>query len=109
MTDLDRETSAAVEALAHRIRNRDAAILDGSDCEEIGDAEVFAREFLTALRGRGWRPTAAKSGTPPLHAAPVPDKRSRTEELAAARAAIAAKADQAKTDHQDGDETGTAA
>lgn len=108
MTDLDRETSAAVEALAHRIRNRDAAILGGSDCEEIGDSEVFAREFLTALRGRGWRPTEARvlpswkpgqpgSGKPPA---------GLLEEL---RADLAAKADHAKTDRQDGDETGTAA
>jgi hypothetical protein len=49
----DRETTAAVEALTHRIRARDTL-------EEISDAEVFALEFITALRARGWRPTEAK-------------------------------------------------
>jgi hypothetical protein len=77
----DAETSAAIEALAHRVKTRDAE-------PERPDAEVFALEFITALRGRGWRPTAAKAGAPPLHAPPVPDKRTRDEELAAARAAL---------------------
>jgi hypothetical protein len=82
--------TAAVEALAHRIRQRDNAIHTRES--DIGDAEVFALEFITALRGHGWRPTAAKTAPPPLHTAPVPDKRSRDEELAAVRAEMAAKA-----------------
>lgn len=98
MTDLDRETNAAVEALTHRLRNRDPET----------DDEVFAREYLTALRGRGWRPTEARvlpswrpgqpgSGKPPA---------GLLEEL---RADLAAKADQAKAERQSDDETGTAA
>ena len=86
----DAEITAAVEALAHRIRQRDNAI---HACEnDIGDAEVFAQEFITALRGHGWRPTGAKAGAQPMHAPPVPDRRSRDEELAAARAGLAARA-----------------
>jgi hypothetical protein len=49
----DHETSQAIEALASRIRTRDAD-------PDRTDADVFALEFLTALRGQGWRPTAAK-------------------------------------------------
>ncbi len=50
MTDLDRETTAAVQALADRLRDRDPEV----------DDELFAREFILALRGRGWRPTEAR-------------------------------------------------
>jgi hypothetical protein len=46
----DRETAAAIEALTHRLRNREPGT----------DAEVFALEFITALRARGWRPTEAR-------------------------------------------------
>ena len=93
MTDLDRETNAAVEALAHRLRERDAAIRDGA---EHADAEVFAAEFMLALRTKGgWRPTAAKSAAvAPKHAPPDggnPDEllalaRARCEEVTAAQA-----------------------
>lgn len=55
MTDPD--TAAAVEALTHRLKVRDKALRDG---EDYADAEVFASEFLTALRGHGWRITEAK-------------------------------------------------
>jgi len=65
MTDVD--TTAAIEALAHRVRNRDAAMNDG---EDYADADVFALEFVTALRGQGWRPTAAKVYAAPKPAAP---------------------------------------
>jgi len=51
MTDPD--TAQAIEALAHRIRQRDTG-------GERADAEVFALEFMTALRARGWRATEAK-------------------------------------------------
>jgi hypothetical protein len=47
----DHETAAAVEALTHRLRNRDPGT----------DDEVFALEFITALRARGWRPTEARA------------------------------------------------
>jgi hypothetical protein len=46
----DRETTAAIDALTRRLRNRDPGT----------DDEVFALEFITALRARGWRPTEAK-------------------------------------------------
>lgn len=97
MTEQDRETHAAIEALAHRIRVRDAALAAGEDC---GDAEPFAAEFLAALRGRGWRLTPAKTTPPPLHAPPVADKRSRDEEVAAVRAQMAEMA--AARERQDG-------
>ena len=61
----DAETSAAIDALARRLRQRDEAMRDGA--EDVADAEPFANEFITALRGRGWRPTPAK-----VYAAPKP-------------------------------------
>jgi hypothetical protein len=47
--DTHQEKRDAVAALAHRIRN-------------IGDTdpEVFALEFITAMWGRGWRPTETR-------------------------------------------------
>jgi hypothetical protein len=48
----DDGTHAAIAALAHRVRERDAAA-------EKTPADVFAAEFLVALRGQGWRQTAA--------------------------------------------------
>jgi hypothetical protein len=47
----DRETRSAIDALVHRLRNRDPGT----------DDEVFALEFITALRARGWRPTEARA------------------------------------------------
>jgi hypothetical protein len=47
----DRETAAAVGALTRRL----AARAPGTD------DEVFALEFITALRARGWRPTEARA------------------------------------------------
>lgn len=52
----DAETAAAIESLAYRIRERDAAMQAG---EEFADAEPFAAEYLAAMRGRGWRPVEA--------------------------------------------------
>jgi hypothetical protein len=46
----DHETAAAVDALTRRLANRDPAV----------DDEVFALEYVTALRARGWRPTEAR-------------------------------------------------
>jgi len=92
----DAETAAAIDALVHRVRNRDAAIRDGGD---YPDAEPFALEFLTALRGRGWRPTPAKAVTPPMHApagtASVP-RDETLRELRADMEAMAAAARAAK-------------
>jgi hypothetical protein len=51
MTDLDRESIAAVDALVYRLKNREPGT----------DDEPFAQEFITALRGRGWRPTEART------------------------------------------------
>lgn len=46
----DHETADAVEALTYRLRTREPGT----------DDEFFAREFITALRARGWRPTEAR-------------------------------------------------
>ncbi|MFF4548642.1 hypothetical protein ACFY1J_31155 [Streptomyces sp. NPDC001406] len=64
--DPDQETRDAVTALAHRLRQRDA----DAPGERL-DAELFAREFVTALRTRGWRPTLARPA-PPWKATPPP-------------------------------------
>ncbi|MDG9703741.1 hypothetical protein [Streptomyces sp. DH37] len=63
MDDLhpDQETRDAIRALAMRLRARDAAAAEG---EEPVDAEVFAAEYITALRTRGWRPTPARPAPP---------------------------------------------
>lgn len=51
MTDLDREVAAITAALTFRLRNRE---------QYPDDPELFAKEFTTALLGRGWRPTEAR-------------------------------------------------
>jgi hypothetical protein len=84
VTEQDRETHAAIEALAHRIRVRDAAIRAAEDC---GDAEPFAAEFMAALRGRGWRLTPAKAQPEPHTAgAGTPQSPEVAELLAKVRA-----------------------
>ena len=50
MTDLDRATQDAINALIHRLKNR---------TDE--DDEPFAQEFVMAMRHRGWRPTEARA------------------------------------------------
>ncbi len=50
MTDLDRETQAAIEALVYRLKNRAGE-----------DDEPFAQEYVMAMRHRGWRPTEARA------------------------------------------------
>lgn len=60
MTDhesLDRQTRAAVAALTHRLRERD-------NQDDPTDAEIFALEYVHALRGQGWRPTNARRPEP---------------------------------------------
>ena len=54
MTELDTETKAAIEALVHRLRNREPGT----------DDEPFAMEFVQAMIGRGWRPTEARRSKP---------------------------------------------
>lgn len=89
----DAETQAAIDALAHRIRNRDAAVRDAA--EDLEDAEPFALEFVTALRGHGWRPTEAKTFAGPK-AAPsgtiAPLKPETTDLLRDLRADMEARA-----------------
>lgn len=78
--DLDAATRAAVAALAYRIRERDIA-------EERLDADLFAGEFLHALRGQGWRPTAARPAQPwteQIGPPPHPETAQRGAELARA-------------------------
>lgn len=54
MTDLDNETRAAVGALVHRLRNR------GEEPGQFAeDDELFAKEFVTVMKSRGWRPVLA--------------------------------------------------
>ena len=49
--DLNEETRKAVHSLVSRLRNYAAG----------DDPEPFALEFVMAMRGFGWRPTAAKA------------------------------------------------
>lgn len=77
----DAETSAAIESLTHRLRQRDEAMRDGTD---YADPEVFALEFITAMRGYGWRRNEALA--PPKPAPATSDGTSREELLAPVRA-----------------------
>lgn len=61
MTDAD--TAAAIESLAYRLRQRDEAMRNGGD---HADPDVFALEFLTAMRGKGWRHLEALVGPKPV-------------------------------------------
>ena len=72
MTELDREIQAAIDALVHRLRNR-----------EDTDDEPFAMEFVQAMIGRGWRPTEARRIAPPKLAQPgtVPPLKPETADL----------------------------
>ena len=79
----DTETAAAIDALAHRLRLRDEAMRDGGD---YADPEPFAAEYVTAMRGYGWRPTPAKATAPPKHSPPAAADGSRDDMLARARA-----------------------
>lgn len=88
MTDAD--TQAAIDALAFRFRTRDAAVRDGAD--ETEDADLAALEFITALRGHGWRPTPAKAVAPPPHAPAGTATVPRDELLADLRADMEARA-----------------
>ena len=78
----DADTTAAIEALEYRVRLRDEAIRDGKD---YPDAGPFALEFMTALRGQGWRHTEAKIFGVPKPAAPgtLPPLKPETSDLLA--------------------------
>lgn len=55
MTRLGHAAASLTEALTYRLRNR------GSGPGQYpADDELFAQEFLTAVLGRGWRPTQAR-------------------------------------------------
>jgi hypothetical protein len=83
----DAETSAAVEALAHRLRLRDEAVRSG---EDYADADVFSLEFMTAMLGHGWRHFPALAPPKPAADAEVPEDSRRAELLAPVRAHMAA-------------------
>jgi hypothetical protein len=85
----DQETAAAIKSLASRIGERDEAMRTGG---EFADADVFALEYVTALRGRGWRPTAARTSGLPLHAPPGTASAPRDETLRGLRAEMEARA-----------------
>ncbi|MEV0994613.1 hypothetical protein [Nonomuraea sp. NPDC050202] len=79
LLDLDEATRAAIAALTHRVRERDA--MEG----ERPDAEVFANEYVIALRGQGWRLTAARPAEPwktQIGPPPRPETARRGAELA---------------------------
>lgn len=85
MTDKDapnlhEATRAAISALAHRVRERDVS-------GERVDAELFANEYVIALRGQGWRPTEARPAQPwteQIGPPPHPETAQRGAELARA-------------------------
>jgi hypothetical protein len=83
----DSDTQAAIDALEYRVKARDQAIRDGKD---YPDAGPFALEYLTALRGQGWRLTEAKApGAVKLaHGGGAPSEATRAE-LEAARQRMA--------------------
>lgn len=85
MTDTD--TAAAIEALAFRIRTRDQAQRDGS---EYPDADILASEFITALRGHGWRVTTLAPEQAHAKGAGLPKGDDARAALASLRAQLAA-------------------
>jgi hypothetical protein len=80
-----REKSRATEALARRLRERDAAVK--AEAADVPDAEPFAAEFIAALWGQGWRPALAPDWRRPAHGRPP------TGEFRAALKQLHAKAD----------------
>lgn len=94
MTSRERETQAAVAALVHRLQNRGDGI-----GQSATDDELFAREYVTALLGYGWRPVEALRETrsqPAGEGQPVSEEtRQRLEEArrVAAEASARLRAD----------------
>ena len=94
MTELDREIQAAIDALVHRLANREGT-----------DDEPFAMEFVQAMIGRGWRPTEARRMVPlkPQPGAGSGPSEETRAELEAARQRMAEAAEQLhRTDPLDG-------
>ncbi|WP_440063842.1 hypothetical protein [Streptosporangium sp. OZ121] len=73
---LNQDTENAIRALAHRVYER-----DHQDPAERATPVDFALEFVTALRGRGWRCTNAGQA-PQTTARSGPDTYSRGAALA---------------------------
>ncbi|MFI6889164.1 hypothetical protein [Streptosporangium canum] len=73
---LNKPTEDAIRALAHRIYARDQQ----DPAERPGPAD-FALEFMTTLRGQGWRRTNAGQA-PQTTSQPGPDTYSRGAALA---------------------------
>lgn len=101
MTDAD--TAAAIESLAYRLRQRDEAMRNGTDA---ADPEVFALEFLTAMRGKGWRHLEALAAPKPAPA-DGSDSRRSAELLAPLRDRLA-EINAAKKTVRDESEAGAA-
>jgi hypothetical protein len=102
VTDLDRETTAAVRDLASRIRNLDPEV----------DPDLFAREFMLALRGRGWRLTEARKRTwrpqPASGSGGLPTGTEAAELLRKARADAETARDAFQAEHRDNPDHGAA-
>lgn len=76
--DLNDETRKAVHSLVHRLQQ----------FEPGDDPESFALEFVMAMRGFGWRPTAAKTA-PNWKAAAAQEASGPTEEFLREKARLA--------------------
>jgi hypothetical protein len=74
----DPEATAAVEAIERQLRDRDPGT----------DDEVFAREIIVMLQGRGWRPTEAKRPPHWKQPRPGPAEDTYSRGLAAARESL---------------------
>lgn len=86
----DRAKRRAVDSLARRLRERDAAVASGADA---ADCEPFAAEYVTAMWGQGWRPIAELrpwNAAPPAEATVDPET---LGDMAAFRAKAAAHAE----------------
>lgn len=80
----ERETRAAAEAITRQLRDREPGT----------DDEVFAREIVVMLQGRGWRVTNA--APPPSHqtGAGLPRRDDAVAAVAELKAQFAAAAEQ---------------
>jgi hypothetical protein len=74
----DHEATAAAEAITRQLRDRAPGT----------DNEVFAREIIVMLQGRGWRPTEAKRPPHWKQQRPGPGEDTYREGLAAARESL---------------------
>jgi len=74
----EHEATAAVEAIARQLRDREPGT----------DNEVFAREIIVMLQGRGWRPTEARRPPHWKEPRPGPAEDTYSRGLAAARESL---------------------